>query len=359
MDPHLLFLIVYAAAALVISALCSLLEASLLSIPVSHVEMLVARGSRTGERLRKMKASVDRPLAAILTLNTVAHTAGAAGVGVEAAELFGAVWVGAASAIMTVLILVLSEIVPKTLGAVYAKRLAWFTALTTRLLILVTYPAVVVLDWISRLLRPDSGPDAPSRGELLAIARLGHEAGSMNAREFQVVRNMMSLAHIKINEILTPRTVLVTMDENTTVDEAMKGDQLYRFARIPIYRDSIENVTGYVARVDVVAGCHAGADNRPLKELARPIKSVPDVASVATALNRMLQEHEHILLVIDEYGGLDGVVTLEDVIETLLGTEIVDESDQTADLQELARRLADRRHKARSERRARAKSDDE
>jgi CBS domain containing-hemolysin-like protein len=351
----MLLMLVYGVIALGISALCSLLEASLLSIPMSHVEMLVERGSRTGKRLQKMKASVDRPLAAILTLNTVAHTAGAAGVGVEAAELFGTVWVGAASAVMTVLILVLSEIVPKTLGAVYAKRLGWFTAMATRLLIFLTYPAVIVLDWINRLLRPKSGIDAPSRGELLAIARLGHEGGAMSSREFQVVRNMMSLAHITVSEILTPRTVLVSMNENVSVDEAMKGDQLMRFARIPIYRDSIDDVTGYVARVDVVGACRGGSDTRPLKELARPIKTVPDTASVAAALNTMLQEHEHILLVVDEYGGLDGVVTLEDVIETLLGTEIVDESDQTADLQELARRLAERRKKARSERRARAK----
>ena len=339
----MLLLIVYATVALGISFLCSMLEASLLSIPSSHVAMLAERGSRFGRRLQDMKSQVDRPLSAILTLNTVAHTVGAIGVGAEATKLFGHAWVGIVSAVMTLLILVVSEIIPKTLGAVYAKSLARFTTVTTHLMMLATYPIIVVLQWTSRLITPGQQKETLSRGEFLAAVRLGRQAGSLDAREYQTVQNLMSLGGIKVHQILTPRTVVVALPEDRTVDEIIQENPSLLHTRMPVYRDSIDNVTGYVTRYELNEAYRSEDKDTPISEFARPIKAIPEQSSVANALNLMLHRHEHILIVVDEYGGLEGIITLEDVIETLLGIEIVDETDTAVDLQEVARRLAQHR----------------
>lgn len=339
----MLLLITYAAIALGVSFLCSMLEASLLSVPASHVAMLVERGSRFGRRLQDMKSHVDRPLSAILTLNTIAHTVGAIGVGAEAATLFGHASVGITCAVMTVLILILSEIIPKTLGAVYAKSLAHFTAITTHLMMLITFPVVAVLQSMNRLLGAQDRKETMSRGEFIAATHLGRQGGSLDAREYQTVHNLMSLRTIKVCEILTPRTMVAALPEDQTVDEVMEDERPLRYARIPVYRESVDEVTGYITRFELTEAYRSGQGNTTLSEFARPIKAVPEQASVAAALELMLRNREHILLVVDEYGGLDGIVTLEDTIETLLGMEIVDEADATADLQALARRLAQRR----------------
>jgi len=336
-------LITFAAIALGISFLCSMLEASLLSIPSSHVAMLVERGSRFGRPLQEMKDRVDRPLAAILTLNTIAHTVGATGVGAEAARLYGHASVGIASAVMTVLILVLSEIIPKTLGAVNAKSLAGFTVITTRLMMIITYPIIVVLQWMSRLLGQQRQKEVLTRGEIIAAVRLGRQAGSLNTREYRTASNLMSLHMIKVSEILTPRTVLMALPEKRTVDQVIKEYSLPQHSRIPVYRETVDDVTGYITRYELMDAYRSGRGDTTLSEFTRPIQVVPEQASVSDALDIMLKNREHILLVVDEYGGVEGIVTLEDVIETLLGVEIVDESDTTADLQELARRLARRK----------------
>ena len=339
----MLLLITYAAIALGVSFLCSMLEASLLSVPESHVAMLVERGSRFGRPLQDMKSRVDRPLSAILTLNTTAHTVGAVGVGAEAAALFGHAWVGITSAVMTVLILVVSEIIPKTLGVVYAKSLAGFTVITTRLMMVITFPIIAALQSMSRLLGSQDRKEALTRGEFIAAAHLGRQAGSLDAREYQTVRNLMSLNTIKMHEILTPRTMLMALPEDQTVDEVMKKERPLRFARIPVYGESVDQVTGYITRFELTEAHRSGNRGATLSEFSRPIQAVPEQASVGAALELMLRDREHILLVVDEYGGLEGIVTLEDAIETLLGMEIVDETDTAADLQALARRLAQRR----------------
>ena len=339
----MLLLITYAAFALGVSFLCSMLEASLLSIPMSHVAMLVQRGSRFGRQLQNMKSQVDRPLSAILTLNTVAHTLGAVGVGAEASRLFGHASVGIASAVMTVLILILSEIIPKTLGAVYAKSLVSFTAIATRLMMLITYPIIGALLWISRSVGYQRQKETLSRGELVAAAHLARQAGSLGAREYQTVSNLMSLGTIKVHEILTPRTVLMALPENQTVNEVMEEHRSLRYARIPVYRESVDRMTGYVTRFEVNEAYRSGKGGATLSEFSRSIQAVPEQASVASALDLMLQNREHILLVVDEYGGLEGIITLEDAIETLLGMEIVDETDAAIDLQNLARQLARRK----------------
>ena len=339
----MLLLITYAALALGVSFLCSMLEASLLSVSTSHVAMLVERGSRFARQLQTMRSQVDRPLSAILTLNTVAHTVGAVGVGAEAAALWGHTSVGIASAIMTLLVLVLSEIIPKTLGAVYAKSLVSFTAVTTRLMMLVTYPILVMLQGISRLFGSHPHEESLSRGEINAAVRLGRQAGSLDATEYRTINNLMSLRRLKVREILTPRTILMALPENQTVEQVMQEHRSLRYARIPVYRGSVDQVTGYVTRFELIEAYRSGKGSAALSALARSIQAVPEQASVADALNLMLQKREHILLVVDEYGGLEGIITLEDTIESLLGLEIVDESDAAVDLQDVARRRTHRK----------------
>lgn len=338
-------LIVYAVLALGVSFLCSLLEASLLSIPNGYVALLVERGVPAGRTLDRMKSHLDRPLSAILTLNTVAHTVGAAGVGAEATYLFGHHVIGAVSAVMTLLILVFSEIIPKTLGAAYAKSLARFTANVTRLLMLITYPLVVALEAMSRVVGYRREQEVQARGEVLAAVRLARQAGTLDAREYRIVSNVLSLRHIRLSEILTPRTVVFALPAEQTVSQVLEAHTVLRYARIPVYRESLDDVLGYVTRFDVYEHHQAGRGDRPLSDLVKPLRVMPEQASVADTLDVMLKSSEHMLLVVDEYGGLEGIATLEDAIETLLGTEIVDETDAAADLQDLARRRANARRR--------------
>ncbi|NLX07201.1 MAG: DUF21 domain-containing protein [Phycisphaerae bacterium] len=331
-------LLVYGLLAIAVSFLCSLLEACLLSLPRGYVEALVERGSRYGRTLRDMKENIDRPLAAILTLNTIAHTVGAAGVGAQAAVVFGSGAVGIASAIMTLLILVASEILPKTLGAVHAKALAIPAAVTIRLMILLCLPLIIPLEWINRLVGYQRHADRLTRAELAANIRMGHASGAMDHREYQIASNLISLSDVHLVDVLTPRTVVFSLPEEMTVGQALAEHDPIRFARIPVYAAAAEQITGYVPRFALDAAHSAGQDARSIKELARPLPVMPEQATVADALETFIRDKHHIALVVDEYGGMSGIVTLEDLFETLVGEEIVDESDAVADMQELARR---------------------
>ncbi len=336
-------LLAYAALAIGVSFLCSLLEASLLSLPRSHVEAMVAQGSRVGARLHAMKENIDRPLAAILTLNTIAHTVGAAGVGAQAAVVAGDRAVGIASAIMTLLILVLSEIIPKTLGAVHAKSLAGVTAVSTRAMIFVCMPVIVVLEWVNRLIGYQRHKDRITRSEVFATIRLGQRGGSLDHREFRIVSNLLAMSEVRVSDVLTPRTVVLSLPKEMSVRQAVQEHQPIRFARIPIYEGSSEHVIGYVSRVDLYSALSTGRGDEPLATFLRELPVLPEVASVADALEQMLPQGHHIALVVDEFGGMEGVVTLEDLLETVLGEEIVDETDPAADMRELARRRREER----------------
>lgn len=333
-------LIVYGLLAICVSFLCSLLEAGLLSLPVSYVESMAEKGSKVGVALRGMKRNIDRPLAAILTLNTIAHTIGAAGVGAQAAKEFGSASLGIVSAVMTLLILVFSEIIPKTLGAVHAKRLAGVTAMMTRGMIVVCYPLVLMLEWMNRLIGYERKSGEISRAEVLATVRLGREGGSLGERELRVVSNVLALHHISVSDVLTPRTVVFSLPRAMTVQEAIEKHHMFRFARIPLYGESRENVGEYVLRFEIHKAFAAGKGDTELSELARPMHVVPEQATVADTMDQMLHRNQHIALVVDEFGGLEGIVTMEDLLETLLGHEIVDESDAVTDMRALARRRA-------------------
>ena len=333
----MILLIVYGVLAVAVSFLCSLLEASLLSLPRSYVESLVERGSKVGRRLKQMKEAIDRPLAAILTLNTIAHTVGAAGVGAQAMEVFGDAAVGVASAVMTLLVLVFSEIIPKTLGAVHAKALAGFTAIAVRVLIVICLPIIVPLEWVNRVVSRSTENESISRAELIATIRLGQTSGVLRDLEHRVALNLMAIFNVRLSEVMTPRTVVFSLPADKTVGEVISSHGPLRFGRMPVWDGKPDNVIGYVTRFAIQGAAHRGENDKPIGELAESIPVLPESGRVGHALDLLMRDHRHIALVVDEFGGVAGIVTLEDLIETLLGNEIVDETDTVTDMREFAR----------------------
>lgn len=331
-------LIIFGVLAIAISFLCSLLEACLLSVPRSYVESMVEKGSESARHLKKMKESIDRPLAAILTLNTVAHTIGAAGVGAQAAVVFGSKAVGIASAVMTILVLVFSEIIPKTLGARHAKPLAGFSAWTIRVLIWICLPLIIPLEAINRLIGSSHEGETVSRAELLSTIRLGGSSGALHDRELRVATNLMAMSSVKLSDVMTPRTVVFALDADKTVAEVLTEHHPIRFGRIPVYEDTVDHVKGYVTRINIHSANHAGESHKTVGEIAKPMAVLPESATVGDALDQIIRKQQHIALLVDEYGGTAGIVTLEDLVETLLGAEIVDETDIVADMRTLAKR---------------------
>lgn len=332
----LLFL--YIALALGVSFLCSLLEASLLSVTPAYVRTLERRGQRVGRRLWRLKGDVDRPLAAILSLNTIAHTVGAAGAGAEAARIFGSAYLGLASGILTFLILVLSEIIPKTLGAIHWRRLAPFTAAVLPPMIWLLAPLIWLSQRITRLLSRGRRHETVSREELEAFADLGREHGVFGQGESRILRGLFRLRALTARDVMTPRTVIFSRPERLTVGELLGTGKRPPFSRIPVYRRDVDDVTGYVLTDEVLQRAAAGEADLRLEALRRPVLQVPATISLPELIERFLERREQLAVVYDEHGGVTGVVTLEDGVETLLGQEIVDEADSVEDLQELARR---------------------
>jgi len=307
-------------------------------VPRGHVAVMIERGQPAGHRLQAMKRDIERPLSAILTLNTVAHTVGAAGVGAQSAVVFGSAWLGVSSALLTVLVLVFSEIIPKTLGTRNAKQLAPFTTSAVNWLVIATHPVVVALEWVNRLVARGRLPQARlTREELRALAQLGHEEGALEPGESSIMLNMIALREIEVRRILTPRQMVKALDRSKTANRALEEDGPLTFARMPVYDGSIDHLTGLVTRYDVNNAVREGRGDQTLESLARPIEVIPQQASVADALDQFLDRQAHLMQVVDEYGGTAGVVSLEDVMETLLGVEIIDETDLAVDLQALAR----------------------
>jgi CBS domain containing-hemolysin-like protein len=336
----MILLLAYLMMALAISFLCSLLESVLLSVPPSYVALMAEQGHAAGIRLRRMKGDVDQPLAAILTLNTFAHTLGAAGVGAEAALLWGDAWVGVVSLVVTILILVFSEIIPKTLGAVHSKALASFSAATIQALIVILKPVVTVCNGISLILTGGKqAMPAISRHEVRSLARIALDAGAIDKDESRIIHNLIALRESTIEEIMTPRTVVFTLGIDQAVREVTQGEPP-KFARIPIIGASLDDPKGWVHRRDLYKAMSEGRAEAKLEELVRPLHAVPEVAKLSYVLREFVRRREQIFLVVDEHGGSAGIVTLEDVLETLLGVEIVDETDAIEDMQSLAKYLA-------------------
>lgn len=331
-------LIFFGVLAIAVSFLCSLLEACLLSVPKSYVDSLAEHGSEAAKHLKKMKESIDRPLAAILTLNTVANTIGAAGVGAQAAVVFGSKAVGVVSAVMTLLVLVFSEIIPKTIGARHAKPLVPFATWAIRVLSVLCLPLLIPLEAINRLIGSPHEGERISRAELLATIRLGGTSGALHDRELRVATNLMAMSSVKLSDVMTPRTVVFALESHKTVAEVLAAHHPIRFGRIPVYEGSIDKVKGYVTRINIHSANHAGEGHKAVGELAKPMAVLPESATVGDALDQIIRKQQHIALLVDEYGGTAGIVTLEDLVETLLGAEIVDETDLVADMRTLAKR---------------------
>lgn len=329
-------LLIYLAIAIGVSFLCSVLEAVLLSITPSYLEQLAQERPKSGRAIQSVKDRLDESLSSILILNTFAHTMGAAGVGAQALRVFGPEAETLIAILLTLAILYFSEIIPKTLGATYWRQLAVPAAFTIRWLVRLVFPLV----WISTRLTQVLGKshkDEITREEILALASLGKKDGALKAQENDYLVNLLKLSDTQTSEILTPRTVVHMLDEATTVAEAVGLDASRQFTRVPIYRDSTDNVTGMVIRVELFEAERAGQGEQPIASLAQPVVRVPEELPVYRLLDRFIREQAHLFLVEDEFGQTAGIVTLEDAIETLLGREIIDESDAVADMQELAR----------------------
>ncbi|WP_340103875.1 hemolysin family protein [Rhodohalobacter sp. 8-1] len=330
-------LILYLILAIGVSFLCSILEAVLLSITPSYIAMLESDGDKAGQLLQSLKKDIDQPLAAILSLNTIAHTIGAAGVGAQAQIVFGNAYVTVTSIILTLLILVFSEIIPKTLGATYWKRLSGFAARTTKLLIVVTYPFVLLSKGITKLISSEEKQPSISREEIGAMADLGHEEGIFEKEESNILRNLIQFSSLKVEDIMTPRIVVVKYSEEVTIKDIVNKEDELRVSRVPVYGKTEEDITGYVLKNDMYLELSKGNGDMKLKDLKRDVMIVPELSSIKNLFEKLLNSQDHIAIVVDEYGGFSGVVTMEDVVETLLGMEIVDEIDAIDDMQKLAR----------------------
>ena len=325
---------------ILISAMCSLLESVLYSTRLMTLEAASAKGDRRAKDMQSLKAQVDRPLAAILILNTVANTAGAAVAGWAAAQVWGAGSLWVFSLVFTAAILIFSEIIPKTVGAVHWPGLwPWSVGLLKAMLTFLT-PAIWATQAITGLIIKRQGAGMKiSEEEILAAARLGHSHGEISRLEHDLIKNIILLEEIRAQDIMTPRTVIQSIDGNTLIGELREEVKDWYHTRLPVYEREPENVVGYVLASEVTAS-PAEQDDQPVKSLVKPVRFVPASANALNLLSSFLRRREHLYLVVDEYGGIMGLVTLEDVLESLVGSEIVDEKDGVDDLQELARRRA-------------------
>ena len=341
-------LLLFFAIAIVVSFLCSLWEAVLLSITPAYAQIQLQKGNRLGHRLQTFKEDIDRPLAAILTLNTIAHTVGAIGVGDQASKI----WFDAhplitgllVPATMTLAILVLSELIPKTLGANHWQSLAPMTARSLIGIIRLLGPLVWFCQLITSKLKKKDVDSAFSRSDFSAMADIGAQDGIFEQQESEIISNLLKFRSVLAKDVMTPRTVVRSSAATETLGDFFEKNRELRFSRIPLYEnESRDQVIGYVLKDRVLEGIVDGHTKDPLVSLKREIIAVPFDYPILELFNRFLSTHEQIALVVDEFGGMDGIVTMEDVIETLLGIEIVDESDRTADMQVLARRSWERR----------------
>ncbi len=333
----MLELILYLLLALIISFLCSIMESVLLSTPHSYLVVKKENGHRWAASYIDLKFNIDKPLAAILSLNTVAHTIGAAGVGAQAVVVFGEAYFGAVSAILTILILVLTEIVPKTIGARYWRSLTRVSYITIRAMIVVTYPLVMMSVLITKVFSRKSKEQTTSREEIAAMANIGAGEGLFSDKENIIIQNILKLKNVKVSEIMTPRVVLATADEDLPLGDFLKNKDYLKFSRIPVYSGRPDNITGYVFRQTVFENLAEDKHHSKLKDVKREILVAPGTMVLFSLWEKLLDKKEHIALIVDEYGGLDGIVTMEDIIETLLGFEIVDEKDTVTDMQKFAR----------------------
>lgn len=333
---HLALLLLFLIAAMSISFLCSILESVLMSTPLSYITMREDAGFKPATRFKKYKMDNGQPIAAILSLNTIANTIGAAGVGAQAAT-FGGNWFGIVSAITTVLILVFSEIIPKTIGTSHWKKLMGFTAHTIRVLIVIMYPFVLLIGLITKLFSHDDDEASVSREEVAAMADVGEDEGVLDEDENKIIQNVIKLDNVKAYDVMTPHSVAAVAPESMTLRDFYKVEEFSHFSRIPVYADDPEYITGYILRSDALEDLAEDRFDKTLHEIKRDIPLFNEEQSVSEIWDSLLKHKEQIAIIIDEYGGFQGIITLEDIIETIFGLEIIDENDEVSDMQQYAR----------------------
>jgi CBS domain containing-hemolysin-like protein len=338
-------LLLFFALSIIVSFFCSMWEAVLLSNTPSFVGRMQSEKPKIGHLLNKMKADVDRPLSAILTLNTFAHTVGALGVGVEAGKIFGTKQISflfintsyesIIAAAMTLAILILSEIIPKTVGAVFWQQLTPFTVNSLRVLLIVLAPFVWMSKGITRMVKPEKG-SVFSRADFVAMADVGLQSGALDREEKSIIQNLLRLENLRVRDIMTPRSVLMMVDEEMRMDEIYKEIRPMVFSRIPVYLDQPDNITGVILKDNVLENLAQDKHSVKASEIKREILFVDDNITVAKLMDTLILNRAHLAMVLDDFGSVVGLVTMEDLFETLLGLEIVDESDKVEDLQKLA-----------------------
>lgn len=329
-------LFIYLAIAIGVSFLCSVLEAVLLSVTPSYVEQTQSEKPVAGAVLAQVKTRLDESLSSILILNTFAHTMGAAGVGAQAIRVFGERWETLIAVLLTLTILYLSEIIPKTLGATFWRGLSIPCAYIIAWLVRIVYPLVWISTRLTRLFKQGKENEI-TREEIIALASLGHKGGSLFSQESEYLENVLKLRELRTGQVYTPRTVVHMLHQNVTVTEALNHEQTRQFTRMPVYGESVDDIKGKVIKGDLYQAERNGHGDEPIINFAIPLVSVSEKLPVQQLLDMFIKNHVHLYLVEDEYGQTSGVVTLEDAIETLLGREIVDESDTVTDMQALAR----------------------
>lgn len=341
-------LIIFLAVSILFSFLCSVWEAVLLSVTPSYSKRLAREGSKTGLFFEEAKKDIDRPLSAILTLNTIAHTVGAIGVGSQAGKLWGSNFIdlfgfhvsyeSIVATIMTLAILILSEIIPKTLGANNWKSLAGFTATSLKFLLFILTPFVWISQLITRTLKKNKDESVLSRSDFKAMAQSVEESGELQKSEYKIIKNLLGFEELKAEDIMTPRTVIVMAEENETIEDYYNSvNKKMPYSRIPLYHNTHDNVTGKLLKDDLLYHLVEGNGHKKLKDIKRPISAVQEDLSLPYLFEKLVQKNNHMSIVVDGYGMIQGLVTMEDLIETLFGREILDESDSITDLQEYAR----------------------
>jgi CBS domain containing-hemolysin-like protein len=339
-------LIAYITLALLFSFLCSIAEAVLLSVTPSFIESLKETNPRSAKRLQAIKIdNVDRSLAAILTLNTIAHTVGAIGSGAKATVVFGSAWFGVFSAVMTLMILFLSEIVPKTIGAVYWSKLVGPTSLFVQGLIYGLYPIVWLSERVTKLIARDAKAHVFSRDELVSMASIGEQSGQLAEGESRIINNLLKFGSLTARDIMTPRTVVTAFPENSEISQALEIARNKPFSRLPVYRNNLDDITGFVLRSEILLQQGEEESEGVIESLRRDISKVVGSLPLPDLLEQFLRERQHIALVVDEFGGCQGIVTLEDLLETMTGSEIMDELDNIEDMQSYAKQQWKKRAK--------------
>lgn len=326
-----------------VSFLCSLLEAVLLSITPSYAQMKLKEGSRIGRQLESLKSNIDRPLAAVLTLNTIAHTVGAIGVGEQSSKI----WADAnpmitgvvVPTIMVLGILILSEIIPKTLGANHWQKLVPFTVATLKIITYLLYPLVWFSQIITRALKKDKSQSVFSRSEIVAMAEIGVTEGEVKKQDSEIIGNLLQMVKVRAKDIMTPRTVVRVASEERSIKDFYDTSGKSPFSRILLYEgNSKEHISGYFLKAELLERLVEGEGDSLLATIKRDIAVLHENLPISELFNYFLENREHIGLIVDEYGGMAGIITMEDVMETLLGMEITDETDSTVDMQALARK---------------------